>query len=98
MARDVINRNGKVVTLLNPSEKGSKYAGELKRGIKQTNAGDFKRNSDGSLIVLNDAERAYRAGYLDAKKDSAKCYNATHGLKGKKKSRSSKLPGFLQNK
>lgn len=96
MAREVINKNGKVVTLLNPSEKGGKYAGELKRGVKQTNAGDFKRNADGSLVSLTASERAYRAGYLDAQKDSANCYKAKNGLKSKKKSRSNNLPGLMR--
>lgn len=76
MSVQVINKNGKTVTLLNPSEKGRKYAAELKHGIKCTNDHKIKRMPDGSKIGLGDAERAYRAGYLDARKDSANCWKA----------------------
>lgn len=86
----VINRRGKQVTLLNPSEKGHKYARELKDDMKFTNDGQVKCDDTGYIPPLTDEERAYRAGYLDAQKDSAKCYNATQK---KQKSRyKGKLP------
>ncbi len=76
MAVKVKSKSGKTVTLLNPSEKGSKYARELKENYKRTNALSFKLDKDGKGMKLTDVERAYRSGYLDAQKDSAKCYNA----------------------
>lgn len=70
------NRRGKDVTLLNPSEKGRKFACELKSGIKCTNEGVPKTNKDGSLIALNREEAAYRAGYLDARKDAVNAWKS----------------------
>ena len=72
----VKNKKGKDVVLLNPSEKGAKYAKELKQGVKRTNSGSFKLDENKKSIKLTPAERAYRGGYLDAQKDSAKAYNA----------------------
>lgn len=39
MAVKVFDRNGRERTLLNPAEKGRKYANELKTGIRKTNDG-----------------------------------------------------------
>ena len=77
-----ITKGNKTVTLLNPSEKGAKFAKELKSGIKRTNSGSFKLTSDKKAIHLNDKERAYRSGYLDAQKDSANCWKAKRKKKG----------------
>ena len=76
MAVKVVNRNGKVITLLNPAEKGRKYAAELRAGIHGTNDHKVKRDGNGKAKRLTSKERAYRAGYLDARKDSAKAYTA----------------------
>jgi len=76
MATVIKKNNGNKITLLNPSEKGAKFAKELKQGVKRTNAGGFKLDENKKSIKLTDVERAYRGGYLDAQKDSAKCYNA----------------------
>lgn len=69
-------KDGKKITLLNPSEKGAKFAKELKQGFKRTNAGSFKLDKNQKAIRLSDKERAYRSGYLDARKDGANCYKA----------------------
>ncbi len=76
MAVQVRSKRGKVVTLLNPSEKGGKYAAELSYGSKLTNAGYPKLTKDNAQIKLTKAERAYRSGYLDAQKDSARAFKA----------------------
>ena len=76
MAVKVVNRNGKTVTLLNPAEKGRKYAAEMRAGIHATNDRKVKRDGNGKAKRLTSKERAYRAGYLDARKDSAKAYTA----------------------
>lgn len=79
----VKNKKGQEVVLLNPSEKGRKYADELRNGVGQTNRGYLKTDPVlGKPVRLTDTQKAYRSGYLDAQKDSAKCYNA------KKKKRS----------
>ena len=77
----VKGKNGKKVTLLNPSEKGAKFAKELKTGKKRTNAGSFKLDKNKKGINLNAKERAYRAGYLDARSDNAKAYKAKKAKK-----------------
>lgn len=77
------NRDGKRIALLNPAEKGDKFAKELKIGFKRTNLGTFKLDRDKNGIRLNDKERAYRSGYLDARKDSANCYKANQKKKSK---------------
>lgn len=76
MAVTVTSRTGKKVTLLNPAEKGDKFAKELKRGYKQTNSGSLKLDKNKKGIKLTETERAYRSGYLAARSDSAKCYNS----------------------
>ena len=75
MAKQVKTRNGKTITLLNPSEKGKKFAAELKTGIRKTNDGRYKPDKHGDVGVSREG-RAYRAGYLDARKDSARCWKA----------------------
>lgn len=76
MAVSIIKKNGKKVTLLNPAEKGEKYADELRNGIRYTNDGRYKADKDGVILGLDKKQRAYRAGYLDARKDNAKAYRA----------------------
>lgn len=70
------NKTGKPVTLLNPAEKAQKYSLELKHRIKITNDGDIKQDKNGRPLRLKDTQAAYRAGYLSARKDSAKAYNS----------------------
>ena len=77
----VETKNGKKVRLLTPAQKGAKAAVELKKGVKMTNFGQVKRNKDGSPRKLNGKERAYRAGYLNARNDNAKAYKANKAKK-----------------
>lgn len=90
MAVKILKNNGKTVTLLNPSEKGAKYADELRNGTRYTNDGRYKADKDGVVLGLTKEQRSYRAGYLDAQKDSAKAYCAINGVKSKAKKRSRK--------
>lgn len=91
--RKVKRRNGKTVTLLNPVEKGNKYALELKANVHCTNEGDVKLDKYGHVKTLSKQSRAYRAGYLSSRKDSANAYNSVHQVKKAKRSlaKSSKL-------
>lgn len=75
------NKKGERITLLNPYGKGKKYASELKHGRKITN--DFKRktNKNGSSMKLTEKQKSYRAGYLQARQDSANCYRAKRSKK-----------------
>lgn len=75
-------KDGTSTTLLTPSGKATKYAGELAMGVKVTNDGEFK-TKNGKEVELDCCERAYRAGYLDAQKDNAKAYNAKKKKAGK---------------
>ena len=70
------SRAGKPVTLLNPAEKASKYADELRNGIRYTNDNKYKADKNGVVLEVTKEGRAYRAGYLDARKDSANAYKA----------------------
>lgn len=76
MAVKVKNRRGRTVTLLNPAERGRKFADELGNGVKLTNNFMIKTTPTGSPIRLTDTEKAYRSGYLAARKDNAKAYKA----------------------
>ena len=69
----VKNKKGKTVTLLNPAQKGKKYSLELKEKYAISNSGKYRVDEDGP-IPLSDTQLAYRSGYLDARKDSARCY------------------------
>lgn len=70
------NKKGNQYRLLNPAEKGKKYAYELKRNTKFTNLGKPKNvnKKTGECRKLKDTERAYRSGYLTARKDNARAY------------------------
>lgn len=70
-------KNGKEVTLLNPYGKSRKYASELKNKKHYTNNGQVKTDEKGRALSLTKTQSAYRSGYLQARKDSAACYNAT---------------------
>lgn len=84
MAVVVKSKIGKNVTLLNPAEKGKKYAAELKAKVRCTNDHRIKRDKNGKKLGLSKAQRAYRVGYLTARSDSAKAYNSN---RKKRKSR-----------
>lgn len=67
---------GKPVTLLNPAEKARKAAAELKLGVHGTNEGRKKYDKNGKPKRLTKSEKAWRSGYLAARKDEAKAYKA----------------------
>ena len=72
----VVNRNGQTVTLYNPSEKGSIYAFELKNSYS-TKTGEG----------LTRAQRAYRSGYLDSRKDNGRAYKHNEKKKAERKAK-----------
>lgn len=77
-----VNKKGEPVTLLNPNGKGKKYAMELKNKKHYTNDGQVKKYKDtGKDMYLSDKQRAFRVGYLQARQDSADCFNAKRGIK-----------------
>ncbi len=76
MAVKVKGSRGQDVTLLNPSEKGEKFADELRNNVRYTNDGKYKADKNGNVFPLTDTQRAFRSGYLTAQKDSARCYKA----------------------
>lgn len=75
MSKEYVTKNGNRITLLNPSEKGAKYAAELK----------FDEN--GEAKCLTPGQRAYRAGYLSARSDSAKAWCKKNGVQSRAKKR-----------
>ena len=72
------DKKGRTITLLNPAQKGKKYSQELKEGYAISNSGKYRIDEDGP-IPLTDTQKAFRSGYLSARKDSAKVYK--HNLK-----------------
>ena len=72
----VNKRTGNVITVLNPAQKSRKFAVELKHGKALTNTLVRKRTKNGKQKLLTGKQKAYRAGYLDARKDNAKCFKA----------------------
>ena len=54
---------------LSPKRKGKKAALELRTGKRFTNGKQPKRGKNGKQLTLTKTGRAYRAGYLDARKD-----------------------------
>lgn len=69
----VTNKSGRKICLLNPDEKARKYLAELKIGSKLTNMIEPKLEN-GKLIRLSKKDKAYRIGYLNARKDNSKAY------------------------
>lgn len=74
MAVKVKTKNGKTVTILNPSEKGAKYAREIREGQRYTNDYEQKTNEKGLVEKLTPEQAAYRAGYLDHQKETNKIF------------------------
>lgn len=71
--------DGKVIRLMNPAEKAKKAAYELKTGIKYTNLGEVKTDKNGNPLKLKPKEKSWRSGYLSARSDNAKAFNAKKG-------------------
>ncbi len=90
MATIIKTKTGKDITLLNPNEKGKKYAKELKEKRKYTNSNKLKCDKDGVVVNLDCCSASYRMGYLAARKDNAKAYCAKNGIKSKAKPRTKK--------
>ena len=67
MAKQIRTKNGKVITLLNPAERGRKYAKELHTGV-DVYTGE----------ALSPRRKAFRSGYLKARRDSARAFKAKH--------------------
>ena len=79
MAKRIKTASGVTITLRNPAEKAKRYASQLKSGkVRETG------------VKLTPTDMAYRAGYLDARKDNAKCFNARKKVVRKKPSTSKK--------
>ena len=55
--------------------KAAKYVAEISNNMCCTNDGEVKFGKNGKPKRLTAKQKAYRAGYLDARKDNAKVYN-----------------------
>lgn len=70
MATRITTKNGHEIVLLNPSEKSKRFARQMKNGvIKETGK------------ELTPTDYAFRAGYLQARQDSAKAFNSNRKKK-----------------
>lgn len=72
----IVNEKGEKKVVLNPYGKGGKAAYELKHGVRVTNEGEVKKDKP-----LTKEGKAWRSGYLAARKDSARAWKS----KNKKK-------------
>ncbi len=71
-----VDSDGNSSVVLTPNGKGAKYAAELKNGKRYTNVGKVKVDGNGEPMGLSKTQRAYRSGYLQARKDSSNAYKA----------------------
>lgn len=78
----VNTEDGTKSTVLTPAGKGAKYAQELKDGKRMTNSGAPKMGENGKQLGLTKQQRAFRSGYLQARKDSANAYKANKNRGG----------------
>ena len=74
----VVNARGLKTTLLNPFGKATKYADELRNGVKLTNDGHLNTDSLGKPQHLTSEEEAYRKGYLKHQQETVDAYNSVH--------------------
>ena len=70
-------KNGNRICLLTPSEKSKKFTRELRVGVKLRNDFELKTDDFANPIRLNEKDKAFRYGYLTARKDNAKAYKAS---------------------
>lgn len=70
------NETGVTKKLLTPKGKAEKFLRELSTGVKETNTGKTKVDQKGNVMFLTEAQKAYRSGWLDSRKDSAAAYKA----------------------
>ena len=62
------------IILRNPAEKAKRYARQMKHGVVRETGKE-----------LSSTDMAFRAGYLQARQDSAKAYCSNRGIKSKSK-------------
>ena len=74
MARVVMSKTGKKITLLNPSEKKEKYEIEKKYGYAKTNDMQTKRDKNGKGVALTQEQKIWRSGYISACIDNQKAF------------------------
>ncbi len=71
-------KTDKTYTLLNQQGKIGKFSAELKGKQRYTNDGKVKVNKYGQPSKLSRSQAAYRIGYLNACKDSARIYKKSN--------------------
>ena len=72
------NKHGKWVRLLNPAQKGRKYAKDLKLGRDSVTG-----------KPLRDTQKAHRSGYLKARADNAKAWKARRAKRANSRKKNS---------
>ena len=79
MAKIINTKKGGKVVLRNPSEKGKRYARQLKSGkVQETGK------------KLSNTDKAFRIGYLTARSDNAKAYKSKNKPKRRGRPKGSK--------
>lgn len=70
MSRIYKTKKGNSIVLLNPAEKGKRYARQLKCGYVQETG-----------VLLTPTGKSFRIGYLTARSDNANAYKSIHPRK-----------------
>ena len=74
-----VQSGGRTIILRNPAEKAKRFARQMKNGcVSETGK------------KLTPTDMAFRAGYLEARRDSAKAYCSNKGIKSHAKPRHKK--------
>lgn len=68
---------------LSPKQKGQKAAQELRTGKRVCNDGEPKKGNNGQQLRVTKTGRAYRSGYLDARKDIGRAVKAVRNKQRK---------------
>ena len=80
MAKIFKSKNGKKIVLRNPSEKGKRYARQLKTGVVSETG-----------KKLSNTDRAFRFGYLKSRSDNAKAFKHNKSKKKPGRPKGSKI-------
>ena len=82
MATPYKRQDGQTIMLENPSERGRRYADELHTGRAKYSSRNTPAGSE-----LSNTQKAFRSGYLEAKKESARIWCKKNNVPSKAKPR-----------
>jgi hypothetical protein len=90
MATEIKTKLGQSITLLNPSEKASRFAEQIRTGVVKETGQSLGENTK------DNANYAYRRGYLASRRDSADAYLAKGTEEERSKLKANKADRFAK--